>query len=458
MKNLSIKLKITLWYTVFMTILIIVILWLLFSISSSQVLSNAQLRLKDTVTRSFHEIEYEDGVLEFDKDINFLGEGIYISVYSAQGALLYGRTPSLFHGAPMLIMDEIQQVTSGQNLWYVYDYCQKIDGYGNLWVRGIASQTQTDAALHILVRLALIFLPFFVLCIAAGGYLIIRKTLAPLADMTETARQISEGNDLSQRIRVGEGKDEVHKMAHTFDRMMDKLQASFENEKQFTSDVSHELRTPVAVILSQCEYASREDTTPEETRGCIRAITNQARKMSNLISQLLTLARADSGKQQLHPEILNLSELAEIITEEQRSLAVARNITLETDIQPDILFCGDETMLMRLFINLISNSITYGRQNGHTLITLSSGSGYITGSVADDGIGIEKDKLDKIWNRFYQVDSARSSGERQGSGLGLPMVKWITQAHKGTISVESSPGEGTRFTFTFPAQPRNAEK
>ena len=85
-------------------------------------------------------------------------------------------------------------------------------------------------------------------------------------------------------------------MAHTFDRMMDKLQASFENEKQFTSDVSHELRTPVAVILSQCEHASREDTTPEETRGCIRAITNQARKMSNLISQLLTLARADSGK------------------------------------------------------------------------------------------------------------------------------------------------------------------
>ena len=115
-------------------------------------------------------------------------------------------------------------------------------------------------------------------------------------------------------------------------------------------------------------------------------------------------------------------------------------------------------MMMRLFINLISNSITYGRQNGHTLITLSSGSGYITGSVADDGIGIEKDKLDKIWNRVYQVDSARSSGERQGSGLGLPMVKWITQAHKGTIFVESSPGEGTRFTFTFPAQPRNAEK
>lgn len=457
MKNLSIKFKITLWYTVFMTILIIVVLWLLFFISSRQVLSNARLRLKDTVNRSFQEIEYEDGVLKFDKDINFLGEGIYISVYSVQGTLLYGRIPSMFSGAPMLIMDEIQQVTSAQHLWYVYDYCQKIEGYGNLWVRGIASRTQTDSSLLILVRLALIFLPFFVLCIAAGGYLIIRKTLAPLADMTETARQISEGNDLSRRIKVGDGKDEVHKMAHTFDRMMDKLQASFENEKQFTSDVSHELRTPVTVILSQCEYAAREDTSPEEVRGCIRTITNQARKMSVLISQLLTLARADSGKQQLHPEMLNLSELAEIITEEQRSIALAKNITLETDIPPDILFFGDETMMMRFFINLISNSITYGRQNGHTLISLSSGDGYITGSVADDGIGIEKDKLDKIWNRFYQADSSRSSAERQGSGLGLPMVKWITQAHKGSISVESCPGTGTRFTFTFPTQPSDTE-
>lgn len=300
MKNMSIKLKITLWYTLFMTLLVVGILWLLLFITNSRLLSNARLRLKDTVTRSFHEIDYEDGVLEFDNDINFLGEGIYISVYDAHGKLLYGRIPSLFNGAPVLVMDEIQQVDSGQTLWYVYDYCQKIESYGNLWVRGIASQTQTDAALQIVVNLALVFLPFFVLCIAAGGYFIIRRTLSPLADMTETAQKISSGNDLSRRIRLGAGNDEVHKMAHTFDKMMDKLEDSFENEKQFTSDVSHELRTPVTVILSQCEYALQEDTPAQEIKDCIRSIAAQARKMSNLISQLLTLARADKGTQKLH--------------------------------------------------------------------------------------------------------------------------------------------------------------
>ena len=450
MKNMSIKLKITLWYTLFMTLLVVGILWLLLFITNSRLLSNARLRLKDTVTRSFHEIDYEDGVLEFDNDINFLGEGIYISVYDAHGKLLYGRIPSLFNGAPVLVMDEIQQVDSGQTLWYVYDYCQKIEGYGNLWVRGIASQTQTDAALQIVVNLALVFLPFFVLCIAEGGYFIIRRTLSPLADMTETAQKISSGNDLSRRIRLGAGNDEVHKMAHTFDKMMDKLEDSFENEKQFTSDVSHELRTPVTVILSQCEYALQEDTPAQEIKDCIRSIAAQARKMSSLISQLLTLVRADKGIQKLHYELLNLSELAEIITEEQKGIASKKGITLETCIQPDILFRGDETMLMRLFINLISNSITYGKENGLTRISLSSDGNLITGSVSDNGIGIEKDKLDKIWKRFYQVNPARSSGEREGAGLGLPMVKWITEAHGGTVCAESTPDSGTVFTFTFP--------
>lgn len=449
MKNMSIKLKITLWYTLFMTLLVVGILWLLLFITNSRLLSNARLRLKDTVTRSFHEIDYEDGVLEFDNDINFLGEGISISVYDTHGKLLYGRIPSLFNGAPVLVMDEIQQVDSGQTLWYVYDYCQKIEGYGNLWVRGIASQTQTDAALQIVVNLALVFLPFFVLCIAAGGYFIIRRTLSPLADITETAQKISSGNDLSPDPS-GAGNDEVHKMAHTFDKMMDKLEDSFENEKQFTSDVSHELRTPVTVILSQCEYALQEDTPAQEIKDCIRSIAAQARKMSSLISQLLTLARADKGTQKLHYELLNLSELAEIITEEQKEIASEKGITLETCIQPDILFRGDETMLMRLFINLISNSITYGKENGLTRISLSSDGNLITGSVSDNGIGIEKDKLDKIWKRFYQVNPARSSGEREGAGLGLPMVKWITEAHGGTVCAESTPGSGTVFTFTFP--------
>ena len=459
MRNLSIKLKITLWYTAFMALLIILTLIVLFSISSVQVLSDARARLRNTVLRAFSEIDYEDGLLTFDDDINYLEEGVYISVYDAQGYLLYGRTPTGFSGASTLIMDQMQQVGSGQDFWYVYDYCQSVDGYGNLWIRGVASHSRSDSILRIITNAALILLPFFVAFIALGGYLITAKALRPLSAMTETARAISEGNDLTRRIRLGSGRDEVHVLAHTFDQMMERLQSSFETEKQFTSDVSHELRTPVAVILSQCEYASQEGTPSEELRGSIGVIGAQARKMSALISQLLTLARADSGKQKLQYELVNLSELAEIIVEEQSIAAEEKGITLLTDIQPEILLRADETMMMRLFINLISNSITYGKPDGHTLVTLSANEAEITGSVQDDGIGIPADKLDKIWQRFYQVDPARTSGSSSGSGLGLSMVKWIVQAHGGRIEVSSRLGEGSCFTFHFFRQtdePENA--
>ena len=459
MRNLSIKLKITLWYTAFMALLIILTLIVLFSISSVQVLSDARARLRNTVLQAFSEIDYEDGLLTFDDDINYLEEGVYISVYDAQGYLLYGRTPTGFSGASTLIMDQMQQVGSGQDFWYVYDYCQSVDGYGNLWIRGVASHSRSDSILRIITNAALILLPFFVAFIALGGYLITAKALRPLSAMTETARAISEGNDLTRRIRLGSGRDEVHVLAHTFDQMMERLQSSFETEKQFTSDVSHELRTPVAVILSQCEYASQEGTPPEELRGSIGVIGAQARKMSALISQLLTLARADSGKQKLQYELVNLSELAEIIVEEQSIAAEEKGITLLTDIQPEILLRADETMMMRLFINLISNSITYGKPDGHTLVTLSANEAEITGSVQDDGIGIPADKLDKIWQRFYQVDPARTSGSSSGSGLGLSMVKWIVQAHGGRIEVSSRLGEGSCFTFHFfrqTGEPENA--
>ena len=459
MRNLSIKLKITLWYTAFMALLIILTLIVLFSISSVQVLSDARARLRNTVLQAFSEIDYEDGLLTFDDDINYLEEGVYISVYDAQGYLLYGRTPTGFSGASTLIMDQMQQVGSGQDFWYVYDYCQSVDGYGNLWIRGVASHSRSDSILRIITNAALILLPFFVAFIALGGYLITAKALRPLSAMTETARAISEGNDLTRRIRLGSGRDEVHVLAHTFDQMMERLQSSFETEKQFTSDVSHELRTPVAVILSQCEYASQEGTPSDELWGSIGVIGAQARKMSALISQLLTLARADSGKQKLQYELVNLSELAEIIVEEQSIAAEEKGITLLTDIQPEILLRADETMMMRLFINLISNSITYGKPDGHTLVTLSANETEITGSVQDDGIGIPADKLDKIWQRFYQVDPARTSGSSSGSGLGLSMVKWIVQAHGGRIEVSSRLGEGSCFTFHFFRQtdePENA--
>ncbi|MGN0307168.1 MAG: sensor histidine kinase [Lachnospiraceae bacterium] len=452
MKKLSIKFKITLWYTIFMTLLVVLTLGLLLSVSNTRVLSSTENRLKNTVIKSFREIRYRNNMLEFQDDFNSLGigEGIYLSVYDVHGNFLYGRLPSYYNGTSSLIMDELQQEYDFYTQWYLYDYYMELEGYGPLWVRGITSQTSTERMMVTLLRISLVIFPFFLLGILIGGYLIIRRALAPLDKVTDTAFAISQGTDLTQRIQLDAGKDEVHRLAHTFDHMMDRLQAAFEREKQFTSDVSHELRTPTAVILSQCDYALLADTSLEERIECLKSIRNQGKKMSGLISQLLTLARADSERLALHKEEVNLSQLAEVICEEQQERASLREITIKHTLQPNLILSADETMMMRFFINLINNAITYGKAGGHILLTLSAGKGCIEGSIQDDGIGIAPEHLPHIWERFYQADSSRTSGDSQGAGLGLPMVQWIVKAHGGSIRVESEPGVGTCFYFSFP--------
>ena len=465
---MTIRKKITLWYTAFMALFVVLALCLLFVIASGRILSDTRTRLKDTVLKSFAEIEYDDGVLTFDDDISYLGAGIYLSVYNADGALIYGRIPSSFSGASVLTMDRIQQVPFSGGVWYVYDFCQDIPGYGNLWVRGILSWSGMDDSLRTLLLFSLVLFPFFVLCTALGGYSIIRRALRPLSSMSETARQISGGNDLTRRIQLPPGADEVHSLARTFDQMMDRLQASFEQEKQFTSDVSHELRTPVAVILSQCEYASQNDVSEAERMEALSSIRSQAQRMSGLLSGLLTLARADQKRLPLHPERILLNDLAAIVCEEQQEFADAKKIRLHLQADSDLWMEADESMMIRLLINLISNSIRYGKEGGNVWIRLRLEENSILGSVEDDGIGIPEDQLDLIWNRFYQVDPSRSakadaSGSSAGPageggyGLGLSMVRWIVDAHGGTISVASRPGEGTEFSFRFPRIPNRKE-
>ena len=465
---MTIRKKITLWYTAFMALFVVLALCLLFVIASGRILSDTRTRLKDTVLKSFAEIEYDDGVLTFDDDINYLGAGIYLSVYNADGALIYGRIPSSFSGASVLTMDRIQQVPFSGGVWYVYDFCQDIPGYGNLWVRGILSWSGMDDSLRTLLLFSLVLFPFFVLCTALGGYSIIRRALRPLSSMSETARQISGGNDLTRRIQLPPGADEVHSLARTFDQMMDRLQASFEQEKQFTSDVSHELRTPVAVILSQCEYASQNDVSEAERMEALSSIRSQAQRMSGLLSGLLTLARADQKRLPLHPERILLNDLAAIVCEEQQEFADAKKIRLHLQADSDLWMEAEESMMIRLLINLISNSIRYGKEGGNVWIRLRLEENSILGSVEDDGIGIPEDQLDLIWNRFYQVDPSRSakadaSGSSAGPageggyGLGLSMVRWIVDAHGGTISVASRPGEGTEFSFRFPRIPNRKE-
>ena len=229
--------------------------------------------------------------------------------------------------------------------------------------------------------------------------------------------------------------------------MFDKLQKSFENEVQFTSDVSHELRTPISVIMTQSEYGKDIEMTPEEAKYTFDVIFKESKKMSQLVSQLLTLVRIDKGHLKLNLENIDIGELLEISLETQQINANKKNINFITNIEENIFTFIDEIMILRAFNNIISNAIFYGKENGFLKISLKKENDKIFITFEDNGIGISKENLDKIWIRFFQADSSRTT---DNSGLGLPMVKGIIEAHNGNIYVTSELGKGTTFSIILP--------
>lgn len=450
MKRFSLKLKLTAMYSFFMVLVTCLCLAVLFSLSGNEILTSAQMHLRERVQESADEIELEDGEFEIDSDFYSLDNNVYLALYDTGGNFLYGKVPPGLEQAPQFEDGKIQTVKSGTEQWYVYDVQYEMENGQEFYIRGVVSVTETQKEFLIAVRFAVILLPLTVILTALIGYRLIRRTLLPVRQMTETVQEIQKDGDLSRRIGVSQdtGKDEFYQLAGTFDGMLESLEQAFLRERQFTSDVSHELRTPVSVILAQCEASLNRTDLSEEQRKEILLIRKKAGEMSQMISQLLLLSRADQGRQQLNKEEINISELTEIIVEEQKMLAQRRKIEVHTKIEPNITGYLDESFYIRMLDNLISNAVSYGKEGGNIKVTLHQIPSGVRGTVEDDGIGISRDDQVHIWERFYRVDASRT-GKEDGShsGLGLSMVKWIAQAHGGNVRVESELGKGSCFTF-----------
>jgi len=454
MTKLSIKAKVTLWYALLMISVIGLVLAVIFYVGNTVLTSSIESRLFEVVEDSLQEIGYDEGDFEVEEENWMIEEGVYLSFYTTDGHFIDGNTAPNFTYNVAFSAGEIQTVSIAGNGWAVYDRLIYIDGYGNAWIRGIASFSEAESTIQTMINVSLIILPFMVIIAIVGGYFITRKAFSPVRKITDSAESITDGNELSRRINLGKGKDEIYTLASTFDRMFDRLESSFETEKQFTSDVSHELRTPIAVIISQCEYALESAESEQELLGALKVIMGQSQKMSRLIAQLLFLSRSDRKTQPLTIEEVNMSALTEVVIEEQKILADKKNITIHQEIEPDLILQADETMIMSMLINLIANAIKYGKQDGYVFVQLRETGNQIEGVIRDNGIGISESDQSKIWTRFYQVDTARTSEKEGGIGLGLAMVKWIIESHKGTISLESALSKGSIFTFVLPKRAR----
>ena len=443
--NSSIKLKIGLWYMGIMILLVFSSLAIVFYISENIIHSSVRTYLKDVVIHRLDYLTIKNGEIIIDSNFDTMIQNVEIAIYDKDFKFLYGNSPNGFEMDNRKSKDDkIMIIRSNNQKWYVYNKTIELGSYGKVWIRGVMPNIGQSSAIETVIQISFVILPFFLILSAIGGYIITKNAFTPIEKIRRIAEKINEGNDLSQRINLGKGDDELHTLANTFDVMLDRLQTSFENEVQFTSDVSHELRTPITVILTQAEYGKGYISSVEEAQKSFGIIEKEGQKMSKLVSQLLTLARMERGRQKLNLENINLSELIEMTVETQTLSAKSKNIKIITKIMPEIYANIDEMMIMRVFTNLISNAISYGKQNGTVIVELFLKEDKIISKISDDGIGISEDKLDKIWLRFYQVDSSKNG---DNSGLGLSMVKKIVELHKGEIFVESELGKGTTFTI-----------
>lgn len=465
-RNITIKKKITLWFAILLLIIVSVVMLLLLTVSRQVLHQDIKGRLKALVEANQEELEYlnledkqdsdegdhfiryQGGYLEIDDDFCDYQDGISVGLY-LDGELIYGENPAgILPEDCAFLQQQMQTEEKDGEKYDVYDVRVNGADMEGLWIRGVANQKEGVTLLAKVVRLMLPVLPVLALIAIAGGYLIARRGLKPLDDICMQADQIRSGTDLTMQISVADDCTEIRRLKGAFNHMLKRLEHSFASEKQFTSDASHELRTPVAVILAECEYAL-EEKQMEEYEEALHVIARQGQKMSALIEELLMFTRMERGTLRLHMQRINLSRLAEEICREQEKAfgENPKHIRVLTQIRPGCMVYGDENLLTRACSNLITNAYKYGCEYGHIWIRVYCRKAGIIFEVEDDGIGIDREDLPKIWNRFYQVDSAR--GDHASAGLGLALVKEIVELHGGYTQVQSEPDHGSLFRIVL---------
>ena len=449
---MTIKLKITLWFTIFMIILSAVIFAFIAFYSSSTSVHELRGKLMGLVEKNTKEIEYDDGELEIDDDFVSYKNGIFCFVFSEEGERISGAAPAAALEKGPFQDGVIRSVRAGAEPYLIYDRLVPLSKRKRVWLRGAVLERGGAVDTAAIYRAALIAVPLLIVLAAAGGYLIAGRSLRPIKEIGRTAEGIRESGDLSRRIRVDSSGDELHRLAEIFNGMFDRLETNFEAQRHFTADASHELRTPVSTILAQCEYALENVSEREELYQLIGAIQEQGYRISHLIDSLLSFTRMEQRTESYTFEDIDLSALVIKVCREQGSSG-EKGITLSESVEPGIRMEADGALMARLLENLIRNAYRYGREKGRIRVALEKDGGKIRLSVADDGIGIAAEELPKIWNRFYRVERSRSSAMGKGLGLGLAMVKQIVELHGGRIEVKSEPQRGTVFTVFFATAP-----
>jgi two-component system OmpR family sensor kinase len=296
-----------------------------------------------------------------------------------------------------------------------------------------------------------IAIPLALLFASAGGYFLARKSLTPVMVMSERVAHMGAA-DLKDRLPVANPSDELGRLAQVFNELLARLDASFEQQRRFMADASHELRTPIAIVRGEAEVAlSKPQRQEAEYRESLAIVGEEGRRLTQIVEDLLILARADAGQYPIHFKKHSLDEVMVECVRSVRTLAQKHGVSLCFEPPAEMPFLGDEELLRRMCVNLLDNAIKFTPSGGLVKVSCDRRNGEYVLTVSDTGHGIPREDQGRVFERFYRVDKTRSRPEEGfGAGLGLPIAQWIAEAHHGRLELLHSDSTGSTFAAHLP--------
>jgi len=322
-------------------------------------------------------------------------------------------------------------------------------GRGVMYTVEVGVSTASIAALlRQLLWLTALGLPVIVVVAVSGGYLLVKRTLAPVERIASKAELITHHN-LAERLPVVRTGDELERLAISLNHMISRLDDAFQQSKRFVADASHELRTPLTVLRSELESLAHNPLTAPDPYERLGSLLQPVERLSKTVERLFALSRLDAGEAQTEWVAIDLGELVATTADQMLLLAADKGITVTCEAQARVNVTGDRSRLKQVVVNLLDNAIKYTPANGAVHLRVTAAEGRVVLTVEDSGVGIPAEALPHVFERFYRVDTTRSD-DTGGAGLGLAIVKTICDAHGAAVRVASALGRGSSFHVTFP--------
>ena len=460
MRRLSIGVRLTLWYLAIFAVAQIAFgvgMWLILRHNLYDMVDDGLAAQVDDV-KSFLEAQKKDASIaklqeETHEAYDIEHSGDYLAVYADDAQVIYRSTFLEAHPSALMPPDQIKRPImksrriDGRPFRFTFAKLN-INGHVFTVEMGVPAEDVVETLTQFRSYL-LVFAPLLLLAAAGGGYWLSRRALSPVDVLVRSAREVS-GTNISGRLQKLDTGDELQRLSDTLNEMLDRIESAFLRVTQFTADASHELRTPISLIHTEAELALRRSRGEAEYKESLRHILLEAERTTALIEQLLSMARADSGRETLHLQPVDLRQTLRSVVDGWQQVATIRNLRFSATIESSEFYVlGDEMLLRRLADILLDNAFKYTSSPGEVRLSLEAKDESAAILVQDSGVGIEEEDQSKIFERFYRVDKSRSRAQG-GAGLGLAIAQWIVTQHRGTIAVQSYPGRGTTFRVELP--------